>query len=343
MLSESGKMRFDKAIEAIGLIFIAIILIGFVTVTSDTGSKEITGNAITNETTEVPTPILLTAAEEISEKQEAMLKETFEEPLELSEDNLLNNLLEKGVTPEANKSQENISIIVVLKDQPLQEVSRAKTFEIEPIIDAYTAELNSINAKTAINLTGNWNCDAVITSPPYINAIDYVWASKFELHWLGLVSNDRERLDLYTQEIGTERISRNEYCQLGKTGNAYLDNLIADIYYGTQYQASKGQNQLRARVVYKYFMDMKAHFLSCFNHLNAGGYYCFAIGDISKICGVEIPVAKLLTEIAEEIGFVKLFQFHLLLKNRRLNLPRNVKWAGTIKHDTVVVLQKGKI
>jgi len=200
-----------------------------------------------------------------------------------------------------------------------------------------------LNAKTAINLTGNWNCDAVITSPPYINAIDYVWASKFELHWLGLVSNDRERLDLYTQEIGTERISRNEYCQLGKTGNAYLDNLIADIYYGTQYQASKGQNQLRARVVYKYFMDMKAHFLSCFNHLNAGGYYCFAIGDISKICGVEIPVAKLLTEIAEEIGFVKLFQFHLLLKNRRLNLPRNVKWAGTIKHDTVVVLQKGKI
>jgi hypothetical protein len=89
-------------------------------------------------------------------------------------------------------------------------------------------------------------------------------------------------------------------------------------------------------------MDMKAHFLSCFNHLDLGGYYCFAIGDISKICGVEIPVAKLLTEMAEEIGFVKLFQFHLLLKNRRLNLPRNVNWAGTIKHDTVVVLQKNK-
>ncbi|MEQ8975457.1 MAG: DNA methylase [Coleofasciculus sp. C1-SOL-03] len=199
-----------------------------------------------------------------------------------------------------------------------------------------------LNSKTAVKLTGDWICDAVITSPPYINAIDYVWASKFELHWLGLVSNDRARLDLYTQEIGTERIPRKEHCQLGKTGNPYLDDLIADIYHGTQYQASKGQNQLRARVVYKYFMDMKAHFLSCFNHLDLGGYYCFAIGDISKICGVEIPVAKLLTEMAEEIGFVKLFQFHLLLKNRRLNLPRNVNWAGTIKHDTVVVLQKNK-
>ncbi|MEQ8996579.1 MAG: DNA methylase [Coleofasciculus sp. B1-GNL1-01] len=198
------------------------------------------------------------------------------------------------------------------------------------------------NSKTAIDITGDWHCDAVITSPPYINAIDYVWASKFELHWLGLVSNDRERLDLYTQEIGTERITRNEYLQLGKTGISYLDHLIADIYYGTQYQASKGQNQLRARVVYKYFMDMKMHFLSCFNYLTSGGYYCFAIGDISKICGVEIPVAKLLTEIAEEIGFAKIFQFHLLLKNRRLNLPRNVNWAGTIKHDTVVVLQKSK-
>lgn len=197
-----------------------------------------------------------------------------------------------------------------------------------------------LNLKTATQIKGNWLCDAIITSPPYINAIDYVWASKFELHWLGLVQSDRERLDLYSREIGTERIPRPEYEKLGKTGNSKLDELIADIYYGTQYQASKGQNKLRARVVYQYFMDMKAHFSSCFHRLQNRGYYCFAIGDISKICGVEIPVARFLVEIAESVGFQKEFEFHLLLKNRRLNLPRNVNWAGTIKHDTVVVLQK---
>ena len=189
-------------------------------------------------------------------------------------------------------------------------------------------------------LEGNWICDAIITSPPYINAIDYVWASKFELHWLGMVQNDEDRLNLYTKEIGTERIPRKECKELGRTGNPLLDQLIEDIYIGKNYKASKGQNELRARVVYQYFSDMKSHFRSSFLHLKSGGYYCFSIGDISKICGVDIPVAEILTQLACEVGFRKHFYFNLLLKNRRLNLPRNVEWAGTIKHDTIVVLEK---
>jgi hypothetical protein len=182
--------------------------------------------------------------------------------------------------------------------------------------------------------------DAIVTSPPYINAIDYVWASKFELHWLGLVRDDKERLNLYEREIGTERIPKEEWMTLGCTGHSSLDALITDIYHARKYIAGKGQNQLRARVVYKYFMDMKEHFSAAFRCLREGGYYCFTVGDGSRICGVDIPVASTLSDIASEAGFEKMFQFHILLKNRRLNLPRNVEWAGTIKHDTTVVLRK---
>ena len=194
--------------------------------------------------------------------------------------------------------------------------------------------------RDARNLEGDWACDAIVTSPPYINAIDYVWASKFELHWLGMVQSDKDRLNLYSREIGTERIPRRECRRLGRTGNNRLDRLIEDIYKGKEYKASKGQNELRARVVYKYFTDMKSHFISSFEHLRPGGYYCFTIGDVSRICGVEIPVASILTELACEVGFRKHFHFHLLLKNRRLNIPRNVDWASTIKHDTTVILER---
>ncbi|MBR8827375.1 MAG: hypothetical protein DSM107014_05630 [Gomphosphaeria aponina SAG 52.96 = DSM 107014] len=197
-----------------------------------------------------------------------------------------------------------------------------------------------LTAKSATKINESFVCDAVITSPPYINAIDYVWASKFELHWLGMVKDDKDRLNLYEQEIGTERIPKQEWQELGSTGNKKLDELIEDIYTGKKYQASQGQNQLRARVVFKYFLDMKQHFASSFSRLKPGGYYCFAIGDVSKICGVDIPVASLLSELATEIGFCQKFHFHLLLKNRRLNIPRNVNWASIIKHDTVVVLEK---
>ena len=202
---------------------------------------------------------------------------------------------------------------------------------------AYSKELPVPDAR---NLKGDWTCDAIVTSPPYINAIDYVWAAKFELHWLGLVKNDQDRLNLYSQEIGTERIPSSEYKQLAQTGHQVIDTLIAEIYSGKKYQASKGQNQLRARVVYKYFMDMKHHLASSYNKLSNRGYYCFAVGDISKICGVDIPVADFLVELATDLGFCEVFRFHLLLKNRKLNIPRNVDWAGTIKHDTIVVLQK---
>ncbi|MDB9316038.1 hypothetical protein PN462_23205 [Spirulina sp. CS-785/01] len=197
-----------------------------------------------------------------------------------------------------------------------------------------------LSVNNAKEIQGNHSFDAVLTSPPYINAIDYVWASKFELHWLNLVENDKARLELYSQEIGTERIPKKEYQHLGKTGNKKLDQLIEDIYHARKYQASKGQNQLRARVVYRYFNDLKKHFTHCLNMLKNDGYYCFAVGEISTICGVQIPVANLLKEIALEVGFREEFCFHILLKNRKLNVPRNVDWAKTIKHDTVIVLKK---
>lgn len=197
-----------------------------------------------------------------------------------------------------------------------------------------------LSAEDAKNLEGDWECDAIVTSPPYINAIDYVWATKFELHWLGMVKNDTDRLRLYSNEIGTERIPRQEIKELGRTGHHDLDCLIEDIFIGKEYKATKGQNQLRSRVVYQYFIDMKEHLRQSFQHIRRGGFYCFSIGDISRICGISIPVASILIDLAHEVGYRTNFQFHLLLKNRRLNVPRNVDWAGTIKHDTVVVLEK---
>lgn len=255
-------------------------------------------------------------------------------------------------------SDMNDGMILAAKRSHVQEIpkrSRIDVFDYFQLyanksIDAIDEWGNIVNGvkKRAVELPlqdarsieSNVIFDAVITSPPYVNAMDYVWASKFELHWLGMVKSDEERLSLYEKEIGTERIPSYESNELGQTGNAFLDSLIEEIYTGKKYKASKGQNALRARVTYKYFMDMKEHFTHTFNCLVSGGYYCFTIGDKSNICGVEIPVANILTELACELGFERCFHFHLLLKNRKLNVPRNVDWAGTIKHDTTVVLRK---
>jgi hypothetical protein len=212
--------------------------------------------------------------------------------------------------------------------------------EWNPLLTSSSAVPRQLSEADARFLPQTGIYDAVLTSPPYINAIDYVWASKFELHWLGMVKSNRDRLDLYSTEIGTERISRNEQRHCGRTGIGELDELIRDVFNGTSYRASAGQNELRARVVYQYFVDMRTHLESAWGSLRSSGYYGFSVGETSRICGVEIPVARILKKIAMDIGFVPKFEFQLLLKNRRLNIPRNVEWAAQIKHDAIIVMRK---
>jgi len=182
--------------------------------------------------------------------------------------------------------------------------------------------------------------DLIITSPSYINAIDYIWADKLRLHWLGLAKNDSERLKLMRQQIGTENISSVEYRYLPeKIGIKALDQNIAKIYNATEYRASDNQNQLRAHVVYRYFRDIETHFQKAYEVLPKGAYYCFVMGD-NSICKVKIPTYRFFYEIAERIGFREIFKFSLILKNRLLNLPRNVEWADIIPYDRMIVLKK---
>jgi hypothetical protein len=48
--------------------------------------------------------------------------------------------------------------------------------------------------------------DAVITSPPYHNAVDYYRRHQLEMYWLGLTASHQERLDLLPHYIGRPRI-----------------------------------------------------------------------------------------------------------------------------------------
>jgi DNA modification methylase len=180
--------------------------------------------------------------------------------------------------------------------------------------------------------------DLIITSPPYINAHHYIWTHKLRLLQLGLI-DDKERLELMRTEIGSEEVGIKNFEGIPKTGIRELDKKIVEIYNGVIYKASGNQNKIRALSTYKYFIDMKKHFEEAHKTLKKNGHYCFVIGD-NNICKVSVPTAKYLIDIAEDVGFTKKFNFEILLKNRTLNLPRNVNWSGNIKTDKVVLFKK---
>lgn len=182
------------------------------------------------------------------------------------------------------------------------------------------------------------NVDLIVTSPPYINAHHYIWTHKLRLLQLGLI-DDKERLELMKSEIGSEEARLNNHEDIPETGIHVLDKKIIEICNGVAYKASGNQNRIRAVSTYKYFVDMKKHFEEAYNVLKPNGFYCFVIGD-NNICKVFIPTAEYLIKIAEDVGFTKILNFEILLKNKTLNLPRNVNWSGHIKTDKIVLFKK---
>lgn len=178
--------------------------------------------------------------------------------------------------------------------------------------------------------------DLVVGSPPYINAMDYIWANRLRIHWLDLVKDDKDRLRLYEEEIGTERIKKEIYSEVGITGYPAIDEIIKKIYDSHN---SNQQSKLRSRVTYKYFIDMEQHFSSVYEILKPGGRYCIVIGD-NNIRKVRVPTTNFLVQIATSLGFVKEKQFNILLKNRSLNIDRKPDFADLIKYDRMIVLKK---
>lgn len=170
--------------------------------------------------------------------------------------------------------------------------------------------------------------DLAVTSPPYINAFDYVRSLKLENLWLDLM--DPNELGQHSKEqVGTEKItfdpalisSMREYSNLYK-----VFHKIAE------------KDRQRAYVVMKYFYDMRLNLISVKNILKPKGTYCIVVGN-SKIRGVEIPTHKYLIQIAENVGFKLDSLFGYVIKNPYLRIPRKGR-GGLIKVDWVISLRK---
>jgi hypothetical protein len=80
-------------------------------------------------------------------------------------------------------------------------------------MEAYAAKLEAVPSvsvlrqdATRLNLPGR-TVDAVITSPPYHGAVDYYRRHQLEMFWLGLTTNQDERLALLQDYMGRPRLS----------------------------------------------------------------------------------------------------------------------------------------
>ncbi|WP_169834461.1 DNA methyltransferase [Paenibacillus donghaensis] len=169
-----------------------------------------------------------------------------------------------------------------------------------------------------------------VTSPPYINAFDYVRSLKFENLWLGLADPD-DLLEIRRQHVGTESLGeRGRNDNLTEVFNIpSLDSAIYEL---------RESDSKRASIVTAFFEDMRKNLGRVYNALDDNGTYVIVIGD-SLIRGVEIPTADILASMGNEFGFKLELKFQYVIRDRYLHIPRGGK-GGLIKLDRIIVLRK---
>ena len=170
--------------------------------------------------------------------------------------------------------------------------------------------------------------DLAVTSPPYINAYDYVRSLKFEDIWLGL-ADERQLRENRRSYIGTE-ISSSLYAKY-----TYASQSTTLVSLAEKIEAV---DKRRAGIVMTYFEDMAKNMIAVRNALKPGGRYVIVVGD-SNIRGQEIPTAKILAEISQRSGYTFDLSFKYVIRDRYLHLPRGGR-GGIIKYDEILCLKK---
>ncbi len=166
--------------------------------------------------------------------------------------------------------------------------------------------------------------DLALTSPPYVNAVDYPRTHQLEIYWLGFSSGSLTPLK--KEHVGTESVSAKYYKKLHKVDVASADNVIKRIY---------GKDKRRAYIAYKYLVDMENNLKEVYRVLKKGAYYIIVIGN-NRIRGNVFESWKYLIELAERVGFSLETYFGSEIIKHFIKVPREER----INTDWVLVLKK---
>lgn len=173
--------------------------------------------------------------------------------------------------------------------------------------------------------------DVVITSPPYLNAIDYLRCSKFTLVWLGYSAESLR--EIRSASVGSEaggRATLEKYC---------ADEAVAKLECFGQLPHRQGAQLVR------YSRDIHATVGEAARVLRPGGRAVFVIGD-SVVRNVFVRNSLLLTHAAAHAGLS-------LEARRERELPTNKRYLpppspssssapldGRMRREVVLVFRK---
>jgi DNA modification methylase len=191
--------------------------------------------------------------------------------------------------------------------------------------DDSTAVIPESASATDLQLADQ-SVDLAVTSPPYLDSVDYPYNTMLEYFWLGPhlgISSRAEFNRLRRQPIGARNPQERALLPEALNGLIELDYLPT----------------ARRTAASSYFALMKDHFAEMSRVLKDGARYVLVVGNSQTRTDV-LPVHEALVQLAATEGFELERAFGYRIRRHYMKFPRAGR-GGIILLDWVLVFKKG--
>ena len=178
--------------------------------------------------------------------------------------------------------------------------------------------------------------DGIITSPPYIDSIDYVYNQLLEYFWLyeilGLASVDDVKT-FRAEPMGFRRIDVATGLKRLSVDSPLAAEILEPKLAKIQIVSKK-----EAENVVGYFEDYGQHLKAAKRNMKPGSIYALAIGE-SHIRGVQIPTPTILAALFCSSGFEFVGSCSYMIKRHYMKFPRRSN-SGKINLDYIYCFRR---
>jgi hypothetical protein len=146
--------------------------------------------------------------------------------------------------------------------------------------------------------------DLAVTSPPYVNGMDYVMNYKIDLAWLGYARSYGDLRALRSAEVACDNLPRTEtaaYLSSTQLPDPWLAEILPRLRENVRRKPTYRRDDMHA-VVHRYFADLVPVLAGVFGAMRPGGRFVVVVGD-SLLAGTYVPGDLLLARLAAAVGF----------------------------------------
>jgi hypothetical protein len=146
--------------------------------------------------------------------------------------------------------------------------------------------------------------DLAITSPPYVNGMDYVMNYKLDLAWLGYARDYADLADLRHRMVACDNLPREEaarYARRKETPDPWLGTILSQIERNLLEKGTYRRQDVHG-VVNRYFWDLVPVLKMVHDALRPGARFSLVVGD-SLLAGAYVPGDLLVARLGARVGF----------------------------------------